>query len=351
MVLLLLVACCFSFAARASSVDDFIAMKMRERHIPGVALAVVRNGKILKRRGYGLASIEHEARVTPATVFEIGSISKQMTAAAILLLVEDGKVNLDKPVSLYLPDTPPAWNDITVRHLLTHTSGLKNYTALTGFELTEKLNRKTFIERLSLQPLDFSTGSRFAYSNSGYNLLGYIIEAVSGKPYWTFMRERIFAPLGMSATQDRNPALVIPHRANGYEWNKQENRCEGRDYDLTDIFSAGAITATLDDMLKWNAMFDSEKLLKQASIAEMWKPFELTNHELSNYGLGWFIEDKEGHTARVRHNGQTAGFAANITRYKDNRLSIIVLTNLGDQGLGGELAEGVAKLYLTKNQK
>ena len=204
-----------------------------------------------------------------------------------MLLVEDSKINLDEKISKYLPNTPDAWAKVSVRHLLTHTSGIKTYTGLSGFELTKRLNRDQFIKALSAYPLDFEPGASWNYSNSGFNLLGYIIESVSGKSYWDFMRERIFKPLGMDKTADRDPQFIIPHRATGYEW--QNNKLVGRDYDLTDIFSAGAIVSTVTDLAKWDAALSNDTLLKKTSKAQIWTPFVLNDGKPYPYGFGWNV--------------------------------------------------------------
>jgi CubicO group peptidase (beta-lactamase class C family) len=167
---------------RADKIDDYVKTQMRERHIPGAALAIIKDGRLIKAEGYGLANVELNVPATKETVFEIGSITKQITAAAIMLLVEEGRVNLDEKIGKYLPNTPESWNNVTVRHLLTHTSGIKSYTGLTGFELTKRLKRDDFVKALSTHPLEFTPGERWIYSNSGYNLLGFIIETVSGNP-------------------------------------------------------------------------------------------------------------------------------------------------------------------------
>ncbi|HEV2704977.1 MAG TPA: serine hydrolase domain-containing protein [Pyrinomonadaceae bacterium] len=333
----------FAVESRADRIDQYVRAQMEQRHVPGVAIAVVRAGRVVKARGYGLASVEHNVAVTPETVFEIGSVSKQLTAAAIMLLVEEGKVELDAPVGRYVPEAPPAWSGVTVRHLLTHTSGLRNYTGLTGFELTERLTRAEFVRRISQHPSNFAPGASWSYGNTNYNLLGFIIEAASGRPYWQFMRERIFRPLGMNSTADRDPKYVIRHRASGYEW--QQGALTGRDYDLTDVFSAGAIVSTVLDLARWDAALYDERLLRRASLEQIWTPVSLTDGSTRPYGFGWYVENFRG-ARRVRHNGQTAGFAASIARYTDERLTLIVLTNLGDLGLGGEIALGLAKLYL-----
>ena len=342
--LLLLLVGVFSAQARADrGVDAYVKAQMARRHIPGLALAVVRDGKIINARGYGLASVELKVPVTPETVFEIGSVSKQITAAAVMLLVEEGKVALDDHVSKYLPGTPAAWSGVTVRHLLTHTSGLKNYTGLPGFELTAHLSRDAFINAIAKYPPNFAPGDSWSYANTAYNLLGFIIEAASGKSYWQFVGERIFRPLRMSATADRDPRYVIKNRANGYEW--QQGALVGRDYDLTDVFSAGAIVSTVLDLAKWDAALGGERLLKRASLAQIWTPVRLNDGSTYPYGFGWYIENFRGHR-RLRHNGQTAGFAASIARYTDDHLTFIVLANLGDIGLAGEVSLGLAKLYI-----
>lgn len=332
-----------TISARADEVDNFVRAQLAERHIPGAAIAVIKNGRVVKSEGYGLASVEFNAPVTKETVFEIGSVSKQMTAAAIMLLVEEGKINPDEKISKYLPATPDAWKNVTVRHLLTHTSGIKSYTGLSGFELTKRLSRDEFIRTLAAQPLEFETGSRYQYSNSGYNLLGFIIETVSGKSYWDFMRERIFKPLGMEKTADRDPKYIIPNRATGYEW--ENGSLIGRDYDLTDVFSAGAIVSTVTDLAKWDAAWRGDTLLKKTSKTQAWTPVTLNDGKPYPYGFGWRFSEVRGHRL-IAHSGQTAGFGANISRYVDDDLTVIALTNLGEIGMGTVLANGIAKIYI-----
>ncbi len=333
----------FTFSARADEVDTYVRAQLAERHIPGAAIAVIKNGKVIKMEGYGLASLEFNVPATTETVFEIGSVSKQITAAAVMLLVEDGKVGLDEKISKYLPHTPESWKDVTVRHLLTHTSGVKSYTSLGGFELSKRYKVGDFIKELSLQPLEFEAGSAYKYSNSGYSLLGYIIESASGKNYWEFLRVRIFIPLKMNSTADRDPQFIIKNRATGYEW--ENIRLVGRDYNLTDLFSAGAIVSTIADLAKWDIALRDESLLKTTSKNESWKAFRLTNGKENPYGFGWNVGEFRGQ-ALLSHGGQTAGFAANISRYTDADLDVIVLTNLGTQGVGSAVARGIAKIYI-----
>ena len=336
-------ACFFVSPARADKLDDYVREQMQARHIPGLSLVVVRDGKIVKAQSYGLANVELNAPATNESVFEIGSITKQLTATAVMLLVEEGKIKLDERIDAYLSDAhpPDAWNAVTVRHLLTHTSGIKTYTGLPGFEFSRHLKKEEFVKALSTFPLDFQPDEKWAYSNSGYNLLGFILEKASGEPYWEFMAERIYKPLGMTATRDRNPVPTVKGRVAGYEW--KNNAWINRDADLTDIFSAGATISTALDLAKWDAALNTERLLKKSSLEQIWTPIRLNDGKTYPYGFGWDVESLNGHKL-ISHGGQTAGFSASIARYVDDKLTIIVLCNLGDIGVAGKVRQGIAAL-------
>lgn len=340
---LLVVVACAQAAAHADRVDELVAARMRQRHVPGLALAVVRDGRVVKARGYGLANVELNVPVTTETVFEIGSITKQFTASAVMLLVEDGKINLDDKISRHLSGLPGAWDDITVRHLLTHTSGVRNYTGLAGFELSRRLKRDEFVKLVAAHPLAFRPGEQWSYGNTAYNLLGHIVESASGQTYWEFVNSRLFRPAGMASTRDRDPRNVIPKRADGYEW--EGGRLVGRDHDLTDVFSAGAITSTVLDLARWDAALYTERPLKSSLREQMWTPVRLSGGHAYPYGFGWSTLTWRGRRL-VFHGGQTAGFAASIQRFLDDRLTVVVLSNLGDIGLSTEVARRVAKFYL-----
>ena len=339
-VLLLLAA-----GARADAIDDRVRAIMAERHIPGAAVAVVKDGRVVRMKGYGVASLEFGVPVTTDTVFEIGSVSKQMTAAGVMLLVQDGKVKLDERISKYLPNTPDAWKDVTVRHLLTHTSGIKSYSSLDGFELAQRMTIDDFIKKLSPHPLEFTPGEKNIYSNSGFNLLAYIIETQSGKKYIDYMRERIFIPLGMTRTNDRDPKNIIRLRASGYEWSDGQH--SGRDGSLTDLMGAGSIVSTIEDMTKWEAALRGDKFLNADSKKQIWTQFTFNNGKLSPYGFGWRIGDVREHKL-IAHSGQTAGFGAAIHRYVNDDVTVIALTNLGEVGMGTLIASDVAKQYIPK---
>jgi CubicO group peptidase (beta-lactamase class C family) len=327
--------------ARADRVDYYIKGEMETHRVPGVALMVIQDGKASKTAAYGLANLELSVPVKPETVFEIGSITKQFTAAGILLLAQDGKLSVNDKISAHLANIPSAWTNITIRHLLTHTSGIKNYTGLDGFELRQHLTQAQFISAMGREPMEFAPGDAWKYCNTGFSLLGYIIENVSGENYWDFMSERVFRPLGMNATTDRLPSVIIPNRASGYE---QTNHAYiNRAYDLTDVFSAGAIVSTVGDLAKWNAALDGETLLNAATKEQMWTPAKLNGGKTTNYGFGWFVDTLDGHR-NIGHSGSTSGFSATIQRFPDDKLAIIILTNT-DEAIATPLAKKIATFY------
>jgi len=329
-------------SASADQADDLIKGEMQKHQIAGLALLVTKAGQPVKTNGYGVANLEWNVPVTKDTVFEIGSITKQFTAACILLLVEDGKLSLDDKISRHLKSTPASWSNITVRHLLTHTSGIRNYTTEDGFELRLHLTQEQFIQKIGAFPLDFQPGDGWKYCNSGYNLLGFIVENASGKNYWDFIRERIFQPLQMTNTTSRIPGIIVPHRASGYEMNHHVPI--NRDYDLTDLFSAGAIISTTMDMAKWDAALNGDQLLKESSKAQWWTPAKLNSGKIQNYGFGWFLDPLNGHK-NIGHGGATSGFSATIQRFPDDRLSIIILCNADETGVASAIAKKLAPLY------
>jgi len=339
-IVALLSAC---WVARADPVDEYLNVEMQKHGIPGASLLVLRTNQPVKRATYGLANLELKVPVGPATAFEIGSLTKQFTAACILMLAQDGKITVDDKISRYL-HVPELWQDITIRHLLTHTSGLKSYTMLDGFELRRHLSQAQFIDTLAAQPLEFAPGQAFKYCNSGYNLLGFIIENISGKSYWDFLSERIFHPLGMDSTTNRLPALIIPNRAAGYE--QTNHLWLNRDYDLTDVFSAGAIISTAGDLAKWNNSLDAGTLLNAASRQEMWTAARLNDGSVTKYGFGWRLEEFEGHQT-IGHGGSTSGFSASLQRFPEEHLAVILLTNTDEQ-IATQLARNVARFYLAK---
>jgi D-alanyl-D-alanine carboxypeptidase len=329
--------------ARADRVDDYMAKEMADHHIPGACVVVLQTNSTLKSACYGLANIELNVPTTAQTVFEIGSLTKQFTAACVLLLAQDGKLSIEDKISKHLQNIPEAWREIRIRHLLTHTSGIKSYTGLDGFELRRHLSQEQFIRALATHPLEFAPGQSFKYCNSGYNLLGFIVENISAKSYWEFLHERILQPLAMNSTTNRLPALIIPNRASGYE--QTNHMWVNRDSDLTDVFSAGAIASTIGDLVEWNKSLDAGTLLSEATRQQMWAASRLNDGTLIKYGFGWRIEDFEGHR-NIGHGGATSGFSATLQRFPDDHLAVIILTNTDEQ-IATQLARDIAKFYFS----
>src|ERR1051326_7675397 len=343
-LLLIPIAIGLTMPVQADRLDSYVAAQMQQHHVPGLALSVIHQGKTIKAQAYGFANLEWQIPATVETVFEIGSLTKQFTATCILMLVEEQKLALDDPVLKYL-DGPVSWKSVTLRHLLTHTSGLKTYTDLPGFEASRHLKPREFIEKISSYPLAFAPGEKFAYCNTGYNLLGFIIEKVSGQSYSQFLSERIFLPLDMKATRSRDLRMIVAKRAAGYEIERQT--LVNRDFDLTDVFSAGNLLSTVLDLAKWNGALDSEKLLKASSRKEMWRAFTLNNGKSSGYGFGWRV-DAYKDRKNIGHSGSTSGFSASFQRFPEEKLAIIILCNSGEPNIATTLARGIADLYFKK---
>ncbi len=336
----LVLASCSSIVL-ADPVDDYIRLQMKKHQLPGLSLAVVRAGKPVKTQGYGVANLETQTPVSEHTVFEIGSITKQFTAVLVLMLAQEKKLGLDDKLASHF-QVPIAWKDITIRQLLNHTSGLKNYTALPGFSASRRMKAPDFIKALSAYPLDFDPGESWAYSNSGYNLLGYLLEKQSGQTYWDLLNTRILRPLNMSATTSRDPRVIIPQWAAGYEW--QGNQLRNRDPNLTDVFAAGAIASSVLDLVKWCSGLDSDQLLKSSQRELLWQPARLAQQRTYPYGFGWRLEDYKGHK-NLGHSGSTAGFSSSLQRFPADQLTVIILCNISEQGLATTLARDVAELY------
>jgi CubicO group peptidase (beta-lactamase class C family) len=338
--------------AFASDTEALLKSEMAAHHVAGLACLIIRDGQPVTPFYAGKANLEWSSPVTADTVFEIGSVSKQFAAASILMLVEEGKLSIEDNLTKFFTNAPAAWKNIKVRHLLTHTSGLKNYDALDGFEMRQHLTQAQFIARLGAQPLNFAPGEKWAYCNSGYNLLGYIVENVSGHSYWDFLQTRIFGLLAMTHTTRRDPWLIIPHRAAGYEFKNGNYR--QRDYDLTELFAAGAIVSTVEDVAKWDAALLGDKLLKASSKELWWTAATLNNGkrvdnprqgEPGSYGFGWFISSVNGHR-NIGHSGITSGFSAANELFPEDKLEIIILSNTDEGVFAGNLANKVARTLL-----
>lgn len=290
---------------------------------PGAAVLVIREGEALVRRGYGLADLEAQAPVTPQSNFRLASVTKQFTAAAILLLKEDGRLQLDDPARRWLPSLPEAAHAATIRHLLTHTSGLIDYEDVIPQSMTRQLRDADVLTLLESQNRTyFAPGGGYRYSNSGYALLALIVERASGKSFATFLHERIFAPLGMKNTvAHEEGASFVANRAYGYT---EENGAWTRtDQSQTSaVLGDGGVYSSIDDLAQWDAALYDERLLTAQSLRLAFTPATPTDDASTQYGFGWRIT---GDT--VWHSGETVGFRNVIVRWPERRLTVLVLTN------------------------
>lgn len=332
-----------SSAVAADDVDRFIEAEMKKSQAPGISLAVVKDGKIIKSSGYGFANLEHQVPTRPETVFQSGSLGKQFTAAAVLLLMEDGKLGLDDPISKYLDNTPEAWKPITIRHLLTHTSGI-------GDLGPPKLNYRldyTEADQVKLAaevPVQFAPGEKWKYSNTGYVLLGVVIHKVSGQFYGDLLHERIFKPLEMNTTRILNEEEIIPNRAAGYRLSSGVVKNQEWVSPTVNTTADGSLYLTVLDLARWDAALYTDKPLSKKSKELMWTPVKLKDGKTHPYGFGWQLGEMQGRKT-VEHGGQWQGFSSYILRVPDERLTVIVLINLA-HAPSRKFAHGAAALYL-----
>ena len=339
----LLVALVLSAAAgaRADEVDDYIARQLKAYKLPGVALAIVRDGKIVKAAGYGLADRERNVAVTPATVFKIGSVSKQFVATGIMLLANDGRLGLDDPVSKYLQGTPESWTPITIRHLLTHTAGLVRESP--AFDPNKNISDADIVGAVYRVPLRFAPGSKYEYSNTGYWALAEIIRVVTGRPWSELITQRIFTPAGMRVTAPTNATPTLANRAVGYTGNDNLKIAD----DWVALRPSGAFLSTVLDLAKWEATLYTDAVINEATRRQMWEPVRLTDGTTAEYGFGWHVDRVAGR--RIWHGGGLPGFSAQYVRFPNAGVTVILLTN-GDDSDSASMANGLAALfYLPKS--
>ena len=271
--LLLLSLACPAQEGVSARVDEFVNAEMRRQRIPGLSLAVLRDGQPILIKGYGLANVEHEVPVKSETVFQSGSMGKQFTATAVLTLVEDGRLSLDDKVGKYLPDAPEGWKEITVRHLLTHTSGLGDYPP--EFDLRRDYTEDELLAVIKATPLNYPTGAGWDYSNLGYVLSGILIRKVTGKFYGDYLAERVFKPLGMTRARVISEADIVPNRAASYRLAGGELKNQGWVSPSMNTTADGSLYLTALDMAKWDAALYTARPLKQSTLAQMWTPVRL----------------------------------------------------------------------------
>lgn len=319
--------------------DAIAAAALRDGPIPGLSIAVARHGRTLVAKGHGLANIELDVPATTSTVYRIGSITKQFTASAIMRLVEAEKLGLDDPIEKYLPDFPIGGHRITVRHLLTHTSGIKSYTGL-GPKFWDvsrlDLSHEKLLALFKDEPADFQPGEKFLYNNSGYYLLGVIIEKVTGEAYADHMRKTLFEPLGLGSTVYCDLEPIVKHRAMGYAVQNGKI-VNAAPLSMKPPFSAGALCSTVDDLLRWTTALMDGKVVSRRSLDQMTTRATLNDGKPTTYGFGLGIGERDGRRY-ISHGGGINGFTSFLGYQPDTGTTIVVLTNSGN-AKPGEIAD------------
>ena len=328
----------------ANDVAKYVQGEILRQHIPGAALLVSRAGVIVQAQAFGLSNVELQVPVKPQTVFQSGSVGKQFTATAVMMLVEEGKLGLGDPLTKYFPDAPATWKEVTVRELLSHTAGFGDYPK--KFDFRKDWTEDEMLKVVEAIPLAYPPGTKWKYSNLGFLTLGILIHRVAGEFYGDFLQQRIFHPLGMETTRIISEADIIPNRASGYRLLKGELKNQEWVAPMVNTTADGSLYFSILDLAKWDAALYTEKLLKRSSLEQMWTPAKLKNGQPNKdgYGFGWFTGEKHGHRV-FSHDGAWQGFETTIARYVDDQLTIVVLTNLAEAELDG-IAEHVADMYL-----
>ena len=329
----------------ADAVDEYVRAEMERQHIPGLSLLVSRDGKPIRAQGYGLANVELQVPVKPETLFQSGSLGKQFTATAVMMLVEEGKVGLEDPLTKFFPNAPISWKQVTVRELLSHTAGFTDYPK--NFNFRKDYTENEVLKIVERIPQAYRPGTKWSYSNLGYATLGILIHKVTGKFYGDFLRERIFKPLDMTTTRIISEADIIPDRAAGYRLVKGELKNQEWVAPMINTTADGSLYFSINDLAKWDSALCTEKLLKRSSLQQMWTVAKLKNGQPNSghYGFGWAI----GHKV-IGHGGSWQGFKTHISRYVDDKLTVVVLINQADAE-PGPITDRVAEMYLAGTVK
>ena len=328
-----------------SKIDDLLNSSYKTNE-PGATALVARNGEVIYRKAFGNSNLELDVEMIPENVFEIGSITKQFTAVSILMLLEQGKLSLDDEITKFLPEYPTHGKTITIHHLLTHTSGIKSYTNMQSFgEVVRKdMTPIEMIDFFKNEPMEFDPGEKYNYNNSGFFILGYIIEHISGMTYTEFLQENIFNPLNMTSSYYGSHTKLIENRASGYQEN---NGFANAIYiSLSLPYAAGSIMSNVDDMLKWQTAINSNTLVKRETIKKAFTNYTLNNGEPINYGYGWSRNDLNG-IPSIEHGGGIPGYTTMGIYVPSEDVYVIILTNCGCNSPSG-VATKIAALAINK---
>lgn len=308
-------------------IEKIVTDDLKEGKCASYAVAVVKDGRLIMARGFGYADLENDVPATAETVYRLGSITKQFTAMAILQLAEAKKLSLDDELTRFLPDYPTQDHKVTIHHLLNHTSGIKSYTNLLTFrvKMRQDFSHDQLLDVFKKEPFEFAPGEKWNYNNSGFYLLGMIIEKASGQSYAEYLQEHIFGPLAMSATRYGDTRPLIRHRAMGYRLDKGQ-LVNDDPMSMKAPGAAGALVSNVLDLAKWHLALEAGQFLSPASYEAMYRPTKLADGKTQDYGYGWGIGEMAGH-AKLSHGGGINGFSTMIARYPLDRLAVVVLSN------------------------
>ncbi len=312
-------------AFNEAAIDEIARDEMERQRIPGMAVAIVRGDRVLMSKGYGLANMEQQRPVTNETMFLSGSMGKMFTAAGIMALVEENRVALDSSIRTYLPEAPGAWQGIKIRHLLSHTSGIPDYTSATMDYRRDFTEAQLANMAYALTP-EFPPGSRWNYSNTAYVLLGVIMSKVTGRPYWEYLRTRIFTPAGMPTIRIITEAEIVAQRASGYRVQDGGYLHQEWVSPTLNTTADGSLLVSLRDMVAWNAVVRDRRVLSKRSWEQILSPVRLTSGNPQGYGYGWFLEQLNGQRV-LQHGGSWQGFRTQLSRYEPSDVAVVVLTN------------------------
>lgn len=321
-------------------IEAFIRAEQQRQGVVGLAVGVVHKGKVVLAKGYGSANLEHGVPVTADTIFQSGSLGKQFTAMAVMAQVEAGRLSLSDSITKFFPGAPAGWAPITVRHLLTHTSGIQD---LEG-EIDERKDYtdEDFVRYIAALPLEFAPGERWSYSNSGYVLLGILVNRVAGKFYGEVLAEQVFRPAGMKTARGISEDDIVPHRSSGYRREGDAVKHQTWVSPSLNATADGSLYFSVKDLVAWDAAVERRALLREESWREILSPVKLNSGSLQPYGFGWEVLTRAGQPLH-RHTGAWQGFRTGYFRFLGERLSIIVLANTA-QASTSRFAEGIAAL-------
>jgi CubicO group peptidase (beta-lactamase class C family) len=307
---------------------DKILNELFDKDGPGGVALVVKDGKTIYRKAFGMANLEYGIKMKPENVFQIGSITKQFTAMAIMKLVEQGKINLDDDITKFIKDYPTHGHKITIKHLLTHTSGIKSYTSIQNW-VTEKRRvdstPEEVIDYFKNEPMDFKPGEKERYTNSGYFLLGYIIEKVSGKPYGEYIENKLFKPLNMKNSSNGSVSKIIKNKVSGYE-KSEEGYFNAEYWSISQAYAAGGLFSTVDDLSKWYSAVSSNQVVSESSFKRATSPPELNNGDKTEYAFGWQLGNIQG-SPMIFHGGQMDGYATWSNFLINEKIFVAVFSN------------------------